>query len=116
MSDDPHCLYVIVRADLPPGLLLAQAVHVARKFTRRYAEISVSEDENVVVLAVPSESELDNLLQWLSWETPHVPREEFHEPDLDGSLTAISIVRTPEVKKRLASLPLALSLPAARAA
>jgi len=95
--------------------MLAQTGHVSRKFTRLHPEVPVEQDENLVVLAVPDERDLDELLLWFAWECPLVPRESFREPDLGDSLTAFAIVGTPTVRKRLAALPLALAEPSARA-
>ena len=54
-------LYVILRGDLPPGLMLAQTAHVVRKFTRRFpsagvlgGETEISGDESLIVLHYPA--------------------------------------------------------------
>ena len=112
-ASDPR-LYVILRADLPPGLMLAQAAHVARKFTRRFADLPVEEDENLIVLSEKDEPALEDLLLFLRWEAPLARFEEFREPDLGGALTAVAIHggENPELarwlRKLLSKLPLAL--------
>ncbi len=107
-------LYVLLRGDLPPGLLLAQTGHVTRKFTRAFPQIPVPDDENLVVLAEKDEPSLLRRLELLQWEVPLASIEEFREPDLDGTLTAFAVHGgvTPEtallLRKLLSDLPLAL--------
>lgn len=112
-APDPR-LYVILRGDLPPGLQLAQTGHVARKFTRRFPEIPALEDENLIVLAEKDERALLDRYLLLRWEAPLASIEEFHEPDLAGTLTALAVHggSSPEtslhLRKLLSKLPLAL--------
>jgi len=76
-------LYVVVRADLDPGLQAAQACHAARAYPTPPAE-----DENLVVLAARDGHHLGELFELGRRLGPGVA---FHEPDLDGALTAISL-------------------------
>ncbi len=119
-------LYVILRADLPSGLLLAQTAHVVRKFTRRFPSAGVlkgggqereedeDEDESLIVLCEADERALHDRYLFLRWEAPLAPIVEFREPDLDDGLTAIAVHggTTPEtsllLRRLLSSLPLAL--------
>ena len=94
-------LYVVVRADIPAGLQLAQACHVTREFTRAHPEEDVG--ENLVVLAAKSEPELQELF---TDARSVCPRTAFYEPDLDGAMTAVALVG--EARRLLSSFPLAL--------
>ena len=92
-------LYVVVRADLPPGLQCAQACHAARAFRD-----PPDADENLIVLSAPNEEALRSLLLQAG---PSAAVAAFHEPDLDGQLTAIALNGI-DVPLLLAALPLAL--------
>lgn len=100
-------LYIVVRQDLEAGLLAAQACHVARRFTREHPEVEVSEDENLLVLAAKNEPGLADLFALLQRRDSLASLSTFHEPDLDGSLTAIAAMG-PAVPKLLSSYPRAL--------
>ena len=76
-------LYIVVRGDLDPGLQAAQACHAARAYPA-----PPSEDENLVVLAARSSHHLGELFELGRRMGPSVA---FHEPDLDGALTAIAL-------------------------
>ncbi len=103
-------LYVVVRADLPIGLQLAQVVHAALQFGRY-----VGERETVVVLHAPDEAALGAISDVLAlvdanrdadvWKPLHWVM--FQEPDLDMQLTAVAADGTAEVKRALRHLPLA---------
>lgn len=92
-------LYVVVRADLPPGLQCAQACHVARAFRD-----APSHDENLIVLEAPNEEALRSLLLQAG---PTASCAAFSEPDLGWQLTAIAL-SGPKVPELVSSLPLAL--------
>lgn len=100
-------LYIVVRQDLDAGLLTAQACHVTRRFTREHPEVEVPEDENLLVLAAKNEPGLVDVLDLLRSRDTLASLSTFHEPDLDGSLTAIAAVG-PAVAKLLSSYPRAL--------
>ena len=101
-------LYVAVRADLPPGLQMAQAVHAAFGFAHDHPEITAEwlrDSQFVVVVSVPDEHSL------VSLAATAVSRELatvlWHEPDIDDELTAIAIAPSPEATRLCSSLPLA---------
>jgi hypothetical protein len=100
-------LYVVVRQDLDAGLLAAQACHVTRRFTREHPDVEVTEDENLLVLAAKNEPGLVDLLTTLQRRDTAASVSTFHEPDLQGSLTAIAAMG-PIVAKLLSSYPKAL--------
>ena len=99
-------LFVVIRNDLDPGLQLAQGIHAAIKYVlenegaRRWHEDS----NNLAVLQVPDERSLGLLVHSALSEDFVVA--QFHEPDLDGSLTAAAFEFG--AKSLLGSLPLAL--------
>lgn len=94
-------LYVVVRADIPAGLQMAQACHVTREFTLAHPEEDVG--ENLVVLHAPNERELLRLLHTAS---PMCLSTAFREPDLGGAFTAVAF--SGDARRHLSSLPLAL--------
>lgn len=93
-------LYVVVRADLPPGLQMAQACHATRAFGLQNPGADVG--DNLVVLQVPGEAELRGLFQ----ATLDYDMACFSEPDLGGQLTAIAVEGS--AGPLLSTLPLAL--------
>lgn len=93
-------MYVLVRADLPPGLQVAQAVHASVEYALRLPSMARS-TPNVVVLNVPDESTLLGLAGPAGFL--------FHEPDVGDEATAYAEVTTGE---RFSSLPLAGRVPA----
>lgn len=77
-------LYVIVRQDLSPGLQAAQAVHAAIGFALKHPGLLA---ETVILVGVPCEPDLEEVLRWLTGRAHFAVRE----PDLSGSLTAIAV-------------------------
>ena len=104
-------LYIIVRADLDAGLLLAQACHAVSAFAvahpARHAAWHTG-GRNIVVLAAPDAPALAALLARAA--AVDVDRAEFYEADLAGELTAIAVAY--EAKRFVSALPLALKRPA----
>jgi peptidyl-tRNA hydrolase len=99
-------LYLIVRSDIAPGLQAAQACHAATQFCLDHPDSAQDwkEEENLILLSLPSKEKLAELLQRLQ-RGGHVV-SFFAEPDLGGELTAVA---TRESATRLLScLPLAL--------
>ncbi len=99
---------MIVRADLSPGLQLAQSGHALVQLCMErpgVATLWYERSNNLVVLQVPSEVEL------MAWATALRSAgcgvEVFREPDLDGAATAVAIVPCPQVSYLLSGLPLA---------
>ena len=90
--------YVVVRDDLKPGLLVAQACHAAYCFG---VQSPKPERENIAVLSA-SKAKLEELMA-LGGERKY-PCTGFYEPDLGGELTACAFGA--EAKKILSSLPL----------
>lgn len=96
-------LYLVVREDLPPGLVAAQAVHASRLFVAEHTALEAAWYEasnTVALLGVPDESSLAALA--LCARTRGIAASLYNEPDLDGSLTAIALA--PPAKKLVARL------------
>ena len=106
-------LYVVTRSDLAPGAQLAQSCHAVSAFAAAFPERHREWHErgqNLIVLAVPSERELDNLLESVGTKCG-LACAPFYEPDFCDELTAFAAPG--EAAKLLSSLPLALRAPRA---
>lgn len=108
---DKRKLYVLVREDLSPGLLTAQACHAVAEFflAKGWSGRLWSEDPEggyLIVLGVPNEEALKGWVEILRGEK--VDQASFHEPDLDGALTAVCFHPHPSLNGLVAGLPLAL--------
>jgi len=64
------------------------------------------ESNSIISLATKDEPSLTALYQKLREHTPYIL--EFREPDIDNQMTAIGVFGTPEIRKMLCHLPLAL--------
>ena len=102
-------MYLAVRADLTPGLQIAQSVHAAFHFFRDWPALAgrwLTESEFLVVVAVPDELALAELAARAVEEG--IARTIWREPDLDNAITAVAL-EPGEVAARLcAQMPLAL--------
>lgn len=99
-------LYIIVRADLRPGLQIAQACHAQHAFCERHQELKKAWKGNLVVLQTPDEDTLDELhLQIID---KGFAEAMFAEIDLDNEKTAIAVEGA--ASRLLSTLPLALRL------
>jgi hypothetical protein len=100
-------LFVVVRADIAPGLQLAQSGHAIVSFQHSYAgeyEEWYRGSNNLVILASRNEAELTKLAYSLTCKGVKVAL--FREPDLGDELTSIGVGS--EGQKYLSCLPLAL--------
>ena len=97
-----------MRADLDPGMQLAQSghalLHLALRRTLQVRGWS-SQSNNLVVLAAADETALAHLAGRLIAAGCAV--ELFREPDLDDELTAVAVLGTDTARRALANLPLA---------
>jgi peptidyl-tRNA hydrolase len=101
-------LYIVVRADLPPGAQIAQAGHAVAAFARRARgpfEAWVDGSNNLVVLSIADEAALGSLARALERIGRPVA---VHEPDIGDQLTAIAFEGTDDAGRHVSSLPLAL--------
>lgn len=104
-------LYILVCADLSPGLQIAQSCHAMRAFAARYPDKDLAwfqGENNLVVLNVADEAEL--LAEMDSAHAQGLSLAWFREPDLGGRFTACAIEGA--AKKHLRALPLALTVAA----
>jgi peptidyl-tRNA hydrolase len=101
---------IIVRADIDPGLQLAQACHAVAAFSQQHPEIFnpwAREVKNIAVLAIPNLSALLDLYELAARK--QLSRAVFIEPDLGDEATAIAI--GPGAHKICSHLPKALKPP-----
>ena len=94
-SRTPPCakLYLVVRADLPPGLQAAQLVHAGTMFCFEQPQAAgawYSEVQNVVCLACPDKETLVRLAYEASKQGLGVSM--FKEPDLNDEPTAFAVL------------------------
>lgn len=100
-------LYIITRRDLPPGAELVQSCHALRAFVGDHPELDSkwhSGANNLVCLDVQNLAELQLLAARCS--ELGLAMSCFHEPDLEGTLTAIAV--EDKVKRVVSQLPRAL--------
>ena len=96
-------LYIVVKKTLNAGLKAAQAIHAFRQFVGEYPILESywhAEHNNIVVLHEDDLLGLEERLRAAGYRV-----SAFHEPDLDGELTAICV--EPAAWRVLSSLPLA---------
>jgi hypothetical protein len=94
-------LYVVVRADITPGLQIAQSCHAVEQFHRDHPELAIW--QNIVCLQVPDKEELAKIAYNASGR---FASSLFREPDLQDEPTAIALEEG--ASKLLSCLPLAL--------
>jgi peptidyl-tRNA hydrolase len=102
-------LYIAVRADMPPGLQAAQAVHAAFQFSFDWPAMALAwvRDSNfLVVVAVPDETALAERATAAVEEG--IARTIVREPDLSNSITAVALQPGSEARRLCAEMPLAL--------
>ena len=85
-------LYLVTRSDLPPATQACQAAHAAVEFGLRYPRLTAGWHASsgvLVLLAAPDELELSRIR--VDVAAAGLRAMPFHEPDLDGALTAIAV-------------------------
>lgn len=100
-------LFILVRADLEPGLQMAQAIHAAIQWVIEDPDLSSiwhKQSNNVVVKHVADEAALLELAD--KAEGRRCVVERFQEPDLAHAVTAVAVVGT-GANALLRELPLA---------
>ncbi len=101
-------LYIVLRDDLAPGLMIPQACHAQDAFYEAHPELYAewrTKYKNLIVKAVPNEAALLELNDKLCGEK--VTKALYKEEDLDHSVTAIAFYG-PKAKRLVGALPLAL--------
>lgn len=99
---------MIVRADLTPGLKLAQACHAAAQICLDKLDNASAwqkQSNNLVVLEVADEQALKMWAFVLKFVS--LPVSSFHEPDLDDQLTSVASFVPEDLCRILRELPLA---------
>lgn len=102
-------MYIAVRADLSPGLQIAQAVHAAFQFHSEFSSTSLSwqRDSNyLVIVSVPDEPSLMRLASRAVEK--ELPFTVVREPDLNDQPTALALHPWDTARKLCSNLPLAL--------
>lgn len=99
-------LFVVIRADLPPGLQAAQACHALQAMNDQHPQVIKQWKGNIVLLAVSNMAELSELA--CTMQRAKMPIALFCEPDIGGEPTALAVHGN--ASKRLSSLPLALKI------
>lgn len=105
VAEETVAHYVVVRTDLPIGLMAAQIVHAAGESAQHGL---LPPDAHAVVLAVPSEDALREVHARLELErVAHICITE-NDPPFDGQMMAIGLVpaKKEKLRKYLSSLPL----------
>jgi len=103
-------LYIAVRADLPPGLQLAQSVHAMAQFWDEHPSFARSwlhRSNFLVCVSVPNEDALLALAAEASLGQ-ELCTTKVNEPDLGDEYTAIAIQPGEKAAALCASFPLAL--------
>ena len=101
-----HKLYVLVRADLPPGLQGAQAAHAAFHFSVDHPDLTarwVRDSNYLILLAVPDEQALLRLTRRV--EAAGVTFSLVREPDMADEATAVAVAPSRSARV-FANLPL----------
>lgn len=101
-------LYIVTRADLPPGDQAVQGAHALTEFLVEHPETAKAwheQSNTLAFLSVPDEDSLERLRE-RAFDLD-IKTSAFREPDLGDSLTAITI--EPTGSRICRNLPLALS-------
>lgn len=102
-------LYIITRADLPPGLQAAQAVHASFAFQHEHPAVTADwllRSNFLVIVAVPDEGTLHDMI--IDASLRGIRRTAVREPDLDDQITALALEPGAAAKRLCANLPLAM--------
>lgn len=102
-------LYMVSRADLPPGVQACQAMHAMREFVNDHPELEAEwyeSSNHVAFLSASSLTELHFYVQ--AAEENNIKHSTFFEPDLENELTAACFSPTIESRELLSSLSTAL--------
>lgn len=98
-------LYIITRADLPPGDQATQSGHAVSAFAVAYPDVHRAWHEhgkNLIYLACPDEAALEALA---AHAAPYL-HAEFREPDIGNALTALALAG--DARRLVSNLPLTL--------
>lgn len=111
-------MYILVRADLPPGLQIAQVAHAAFNLAYHHPlnlhAWKLDGSESLVVLQVPDERTLRIFYDKLTTGPADCHAVIVREPDLGSEATAVACTPGLWQSKQFANLQLALSQPPSR--
>lgn len=82
-------LYVVVKATLSAGMKAAQAIHAFKAFGTAFPDVESDWFENSNNIVVLEHFDIDGVAHDL--ESLGLKLSKFHEPDLDGELTAFCV-------------------------
>jgi peptidyl-tRNA hydrolase len=102
-------MYVVIRKDLKPGLMLAQGIHAAILFNDEHSEIAKEwhqQSDYLAVLEAQNEAELLYFIDMASADG--IKYSVFREPDLNNQITAATFEPGERTKRMLRLLPLAM--------
>lgn len=100
-------LVVITRQDINPGYQCVQSTHSIADFAHEFPDTFrkwKNESNSIICLSAKSEEHLLKLYEKYSLLTPTI---KFFEPDVN-EWTSICLYATPDIRKKLSSLPLIL--------
>lgn len=103
-------LYIVVRADLAPGLQLSQALHAGQEWVLQRTDAARAwraSSNTVAIVAVPDVAEFARVI-----ERAHragVDVVEFRDSDLSPELTALALEPGDGARRLCRGLPLALA-------
>lgn len=103
-------LYVVVRADISAGDILAQSNHATSQFSRLHRDLHDAwsdNSKNIAVVAIPNEKALADLVRKAA--ELGIPKAEFYEPDLNHEMTACAF--GDGIARHVSQLPCALREP-----
>lgn len=98
-----------MRADLPPGLQIAQVSHASFEFGHQHTDTTgywLAGSNYLVVVAAADEQALEHLAA--EAVRRGIPITAVREPDISDELTAVAFAPGDEARRLLSSLPLAL--------
>lgn len=102
-------LVSITRQDLSAGYQVVQTAHAIADFAHDHPDQFrqwKQESNSIITLSIKDEQSLIELYERLKKYTPYIT--SFREPDIQDQMTAICVYGTPEIRKMLSNLPLAL--------
>lgn len=100
-------LITITRTDMPYGYQLIQTIHSAIDFQHEHPMLSKiwnTQSNYLASLAVKDETELENFIQKFS--DKNLLFTVFREPDINNSITSITIEPSEMARKLCSNLPL----------
>lgn len=106
----PDRLYIVVRADLPPGLLASQAVHAGQRFMVDHPEVAsrwMQASNVVAIVTVPDAGAVAELHDQA--RRMGLAASAFHDDDLAPALTSVALEPGQFSRRLCRHMPLALA-------